>query len=297
MTSYNQLYQQGIKQTKNKTVIFCGIVRDCEKNLSRNIPVIEKIATYFKSYQVILFENNSKDSTKQILTTWSNTNSNVHVFINDFDESQYKEIPVPAEYNPAFSKRRIQKMTDYRNMYLEYIEKNKIQADYIVIVDMDVRKIDIKGVLSSFGTEQQWDAIAANSHSLSPKFKRRQHDAYALIEDGKELIPQTEAMIDDNRVSWALLHRDMPFIRVASAYGGLAIYRFQAIQNLRYKIFENLTGGIEVRCEHFSLYQQMREKGYNKIYINPNMDILYQKTTLSFILKKLCEILKKRYHQ
>jgi len=294
MTSYNQLYRQGIQYTKDKTVLFCGIVRDCEKNLSRNIPVIEKIAAYFKSYQVIIFENNSKDRTKQILTTWGKTNSNVHVFINDFDESKYKNIPIPVGYNPAFSKRRIQKMTDYRNMYLEYIEENKLQADYIIIVDMDVRNIDIKGVLSSFGTEQQWDVIAANSHSLSPKFKRRQHDAYALIEDGKEFIPQTETMINENRVSWAFLQKNMPFIRVASAYGGLAIYRFQAIKNLRYKILNNLAGGIEVRCEHFSLYQQMKEKGYNKIYINPNMDILYQKTTLSFILKKICEVLKKR---
>lgn len=297
MASYEQLYRQGIQYTQDKTVIFCGIVRDCAKNLSRNIPVIEKIAAYFKGYQVILFENNSKDRTKHILKTWSNANSNVHVFINDFDESKYKNIPIPVEYNSAFSKRRIQKMTDYRNMYLDHIEKNNILADYIIIVDMDVRNIDIKGVLSSFGTDQQWDAIAANSHSLSPRLKRRQHDAYALIEDGKEFMPQTEAMIDENRIGWSLLHKNMPFIRVASAYGGLTIYRYQAIQNLRYKIFDNLAGGIEVRCEHFSLYQQMREKGYNKIYINPNMDILYQKTTLSFILKKFCEILKKKYHQ
>lgn len=292
MNSFKKLYRQGVICTKDKSVVFCGIVRDCAKNLSYNIPVIEKIATYFKSYQVILFENNSKDNTKSILQTWGKSNPNVHIFLNDFDESKLKNIPIPKGYNPAFSRRRIQKMTDYRNMYLEYIEKNKLQADYIIIVDLDVRSIDIRGVLSSFGTVQNWDAIAANSHSLSPRFKRRQHDAYALVEDGKEFIPQTEAMIDENRASWALLQKNMPFIRVASAYGGLAIYRFQAIQNLRYKVLDNLAGGIEVRCEHFSLYQQMREKGYDKIYINPNMDILYQKTTLSFMLKKIYEILK-----
>ena len=289
MTLYNQLYQDGIKQTKNKNVIICGIVRDCDKNLSRNIPVIEKIASYFKNYQVVLFENNSKDKTKDILKQWEKKNTNIRVFINDFDESKYKNIPIPDGFNPAYSKRRIQKMTDYRNLYLEYIEKNNLNADYIIIVDMDVRNIDIKGVITSFGTSQQWDAIAANSHSLSPKFQKRQHDTYALIEDEKDMLPQTEKMIDENRISWASLQKNMPFIRVSSAYGGLAIYRFEAIKNLRYKIINNLAGGIEVRCEHFSLFQQMKEKGYDKIYVNPNMDILYQKTNLSFIWKKLKE--------
>lgn len=297
MASYNQLYQQGIKHTKDKTVIFCGIVRDCEKNLSRNIPVIEKIASYFKSYQVILFENNSKDKTKEVLNKWSQSNANIKCFTNDFDEQSYKEIPIPKGFHADNSRRRIQKMTDYRNLYLEYIDKNNLTADYIIIVDLDVSHIDYKGVITSFGTEQEWDAIAANSHSFSPKFKKRQHDTYALIESGKEHLPQSDKMIAENRETWAGIKKNMPFIRVYSAYGGLTIYRYPAIKGLRYKIVDNLAGATEVRCEHFSIYQQMAQNGYDKIFINPNMDILYQKTTLSFLIKKLYELFQKKYHK
>lgn len=291
---YKELYKIGKSIVKDKTVIFCGIVRDCEKNLNNNIPVMESICSYFKNYKIILFENNSVDGTKDILIKWSSRNSNIIVFTNDFDESIYKEIPIPKGYNPAYSKRRIQKMTDYRNMYLDYIENNNMKADYIIIVDMDVYHIDVKGVISSFGTNQEWDAIAANSHSLSPKFRKRQHDAYALIEDGKGSISQSEQMIDDNRKTWALLHKNMPFLRVDSAYGGIAIYKFHSLDKLRYKLMYNNNGGVEVRCEHFSLYYQMSKKGYNKIFINPNMDVLYQKTTLSFLWKKIIEKIKKK---
>lgn len=292
MSSFNELYQQGIQHTKDKTVIFCGIVRDCEKNLSRNIPVIEKIAAHFKSYQVVLFENNSADKTKDVLHKWSKNNINVKCFTNDFNEQKYKSIPIPRGYHADNSKRRIQKMTDYRNLYLEYIEKNHIEMDYVIIVDLDVYRINYKGVLTSFGTNQEWDAIAANSHSLSPKLKKRQHDTYALIESGAENLPQSDKMIDENRYTWAGIKKNMPFIRVYSAYGGLAIYRYSAIRGLRYKVIDNLAGATEVRCEHFSIYQQMDQNGFNKVFINPNMDILYQKTTLSFALKKLYEVLK-----
>lgn len=289
MNSFKKLYQQGVICTKDKNVAFCGIVRDCAKNLSHNIPVIEKIATYFKSYQVILFENNSKDNTKSILQSWSKLNPNVHVFLNDFDESKFKNIPIPKGYNKSNCRRRIQKMAEYRNLYLEYINSHNIQADYVIVVDLDVARIDVKGVISSFGTKQEWDVIASNSYSRSPRLKKRYHDTYALIEDGTEHSPQTELSIDNNRYLWAGINYNMPFIRVFSAYGGLAIYKYELIKKLRYFVIDNLYGGVEVKCEHVSLHQELNKIGHNRTYINPNMKIKYQ-DVLSTIFRKLKQI-------
>lgn len=288
MTIRNSLYISGIKDTQNKSVIICSIVRDCAHNLKRNITTIEKIGSYFKDYKIVVFENNSIDKTKNILKDWATNNKNVFVQVTNYNESKYMSIPIPQGYNTSNCKRRIQKMADYRNLYMEYIDSNKLQSDYIIIVDLDIAKINIKGVISSFGAEQEWDVIASNCYSRSPKFRKRYHDTYALIEDGKEKIPQTENSINYNRYLWASIKCNMPFIRVFSAYGGLAIYKYNSIKGLRYSAIDNKFGGVEVLCEHVSLHKQLSINGHNKTYINPNMVIKYQ-DTLYTILKKIKE--------
>ena len=292
MNSFNSLYKEGINNIKNKDVIFCSIVRDCAYNLQHNIPVIEKIGSYFKKYTVIVFENNSHDSTKTVLQHWATNNKNIHVHVANYKEDKFKEIPIPKEYNSSNSRRRIQKMAEYRNQYLEYINSHNLKSDYIIIVDLDVAKINIKGVISSFGTDQEWDVIASNSYSRSPHLKKRYHDTYALIEDGTEDRPQSEITINQNRYIWANLSYNMPFIRVFSAFGGLAIYKYEQIKNLRYFVIDNLYGGVEVKCEHVSLHTELKKRGYNRTYINPNMKIKYQ-NTLSTILKRIKTFLQK----
>lgn len=286
MTPFNSLSNKGIDKIKNQDVIFCSIVRDCAHNLKHNISDIEKIGSYFKKYTVIIFENNSHDNTKIILQDWAKNNSCVFVYTADYKEDRFKEIPIPQGYNSANCKRRITKMAKYRNQYLEYIASHNLKSDYIIVVDLDVAQINVKGVLSSFGIEQEWDVIASNSYSRSPHLKKRYHDTYALIEDGTENIPQSEQTIDKNRYLWANINYNMPFIRVFSAFGGLAIYKYELIKDLRYFVIDNHYGGVEVKCEHVSLHTELQKKGHNRTYINPNMKIKYQ-NTLSTIFNKI----------
>jgi glycosyltransferase involved in cell wall biosynthesis len=273
-----------------RSVIVCSIVRDCGKALKNNIQSIERICSYFKDYQIIIFENNSKDNTKEVLQKWASENSKVTTFMNDFDERKYLDIEIFPQYNSSNCKRRIQKMVDYRNFYMDYIEEHNLSADYIMIVDLDVTKISVEGVISSFGVEQSWDAIAANGFSLSPKLKRRYHDTYALTEWNMGHVPQTEKMIDDNRYKWNFMDINMPLFPVFSAYGGLSVYRFEAIKNIKYKLIDNLSGGVEVHCEHFGLYKQMNDNGFDKIFINPNMKIHYQKINIQFLVRKIVDL-------
>ena len=52
------------------TIVVCGIVRDAEKGLRNNIPVIKNVISKFADYRVIMFENDSKDRTKELLKEW-----------------------------------------------------------------------------------------------------------------------------------------------------------------------------------------------------------------------------------
>ena len=79
------------------------------------------------------------------------------------------------------------------------------------------------------------------------------------------------------------------WIRVYSAFGGLAIYRFEAVKGLRYACpsLRNDDDRVEVKCEHYSLYKQMAERGYDKVFINPSMILKYQNLSIKIIFNSI----------
>lgn len=277
-----------MKPISESTIIICGIVRDAEKGLHRNIPVIDELSRSFKGCHIFIYENDSKDNTKNVLKAWSDCNPNVFVSLNTTDDS--KTIPsqksVPG-VNPFFCYKRIEKMVRFRNKYMEFIEFKNWNADYLMVVDMDVSQLCLDGILTSFCTDVKWDAVCAFGYSTSPKLKRRYHDTYALTEWEDRETPQTEDKISKLADKYGNLKPADDWIRVFSGFGGLSIYRFEAVNRLRYKTIFNNDKRVEVKCEHYSLYKQMAERGYDKFYINPSMALKYQDLTFAIILRSL----------
>ena len=285
------LFMQNTKDLSESTIIVCGIVRDCGKNLKKNIRTINHICSIAKNCHAVIFENDSKDNTKEVLTNWATERKNIHILSNNFNSTTIP--PKNSQVNPYFSKHRIEKMALYRNFYLDYIEKENLEGDFVIIVDLDVRKIDSKGIINSFSLNYEWDALAANGISRAPSsfFRKRFFDSYALIECGKENIAQTEQSIKEAQYKWAFLKQNMPLIRVASAFGGLTIYKREAIKNCRYGVLLNDDKKVECRAEHFFFHNQMKTKGYDKIYINPSMRVIYQ-TQVRKIIDMLLKMIK-----
>jgi hypothetical protein len=274
----------------DSTVIICGIVRNCCRNLKKNIRTINQICDLAKEYHVVIFENDSVDNTKQILSEWKEKRKNIHISLNDFNT-----VTIPRKtttVNPLFSVHRVEKMAHYRNYYMDYIEKENLPGDYVLVVDLDVHKIYLNGVIDTFSLNYDWDAITANGISRAPSafFRKRYYDTYAMIECGQETIPQTEYSIKTTQYKWAFLKPGMPLIRVASAFGGLSVYKRQSIAGCRYGVLPNGDGKVESRTEHFFFYQQMKGHGYDKIFINPSMRIKYQTQVVNTIRRFLRKI-------
>ena len=183
-----------MKQLSESTIILCSIVRNAEKGLARNIPIMKQLLSQARDYQVFIYENDSVDKTKDILEKWHQENPNkIHVSLNVCDSS--KTIPtnkISGSYNPFFSHYRIDKMAMLRNYYMEYIDKQGWMADYLMVVDLDVASINFEGILSSFSSQTKWDAVTAFGYSLGPNLKKRYHDTYALTLYGEENKPQTK---------------------------------------------------------------------------------------------------------
>ena len=266
----------------NKTIIVCGIVRNAERGLRHNMPVMEALSTIFSSFKMIIYENDSIDGTKSVLSHWKSVLGDKLIVVST-NQGGKSTIPKFSEVtcNPYYSAKRISRMVELRNQYLTYIQDIELTADYLMVVDLDVADIPLKSILSSFNLDTEWDAVTANGYSLSPRLRRRYHDTYALVEYGDELVPQTERKILSMSEKYASLRPGDKPIRVFSAFGGIAIFRFEAIRGLRYQLIPNADSRVEVRCEHFSLYKQMAKRGFDKVYINPAMQLKYQRLTFS----------------
>ena len=269
------IIQKGYASMEESSVLICSIIRDSNKLLKRNIPRIENLRRCFKYSKVVVFENDSVDGTKSTLKKWEDNSNNVFVTCENFNT-----ITIPTSktdnVNKYFSYHRISKMTNYRNRYMDFLKKDKTSFDFVIVIDLDIENFCIDGIAHSLGVENEWDVITANGYSYSPMLRRRYHDTYALVEVGYENISQSEKMIYNAQKKWSFLRPDFPLIPVYSAYGGLAIYQYSVLNNKKYETLFNKDEKVEVRCEHFSLHDQIYREGNNRIFINPSMEVTYQ---------------------
>jgi len=65
----------------HSSVAVCSIVRDCNKALKHNIHTIEQLRSYFRQSLVIVFENDSKDGTKETLLKWKESSDGIDATI------------------------------------------------------------------------------------------------------------------------------------------------------------------------------------------------------------------------
>lgn len=277
--NYEAVIAKGYRLMSESSVAICSIVRNSYRGLMKNIPVVEQLRLHFKHSHVIVFENDSTDMTKTILEKWGKTSKNVNVNCQDFGEKTIPKDDING-FNKYFSAFRISKMARYRNQYLEVLEGMKNSFDYVIVIDLDIEKFSIEGIAHSFGLANYWDAITANGYSYSPSFRKRYHDTYALVGPGEVSSIQNEKTIFENQKKWAGLKHGDKLVPVYSAFGGLAIYRYDAIAKRRYEVIKNNDNRVEVRCEHFSIHHLM-QSGSSRIFINPNMPVFYEKITFN----------------
>lgn len=276
-------------------IVVCGIVRDAEKGLKKNIPVIRDVLSKFLDYCIIMIENDSKDATKELLRGWSDAEKGkMTAVIEDTDASR----TIPSEknvdgVNPFFSHKRIDKMAHLRNKYMAVLEQRLSEEDftpdYMMVVDMDVAQLYADAIMTSFKEGREWDAVCAFGYSTSPKLRRRYHDTYALTLWEERDEPQTEQKIKEHADRFGRLQPTDEWIRVASGFGGIAVYRYEAVKGLRYSepALDNNDDRVEAKCEHYSLYKQMMERGYDRFYLNPAMVLKYQDLTLQIVWNSL----------
>ena len=164
-----------------------------------------------------------------------------------------------------------------RNQYLSAIRQDARYRHVaaVVVADLDgVCDLLTPAAFASCWVRDDWDACMANQRGPYYDIWALRHplwspgDCFAQIDflrgHGVESERARDAACYSRMITVA---EDSPWIEVESAFGGLAIYRRDALLEGDYRGLD--ANGAEV-CEHVSLHQAMRSTGA-RLYINPRL--------------------------
>lgn len=290
-----------------KTVLG-GIVRNIEKNSVQIYKFLSLLKSEIPNLEVCLYENNSSDSTKEILN--SIQNEFIEVQCKDYDESFFlNSFPGRTYTNEGC---RIHKIAFARNQLLKMIEKKHLGVgDFVIIMDLDISILPevkiIKHIIYNFPNET--DVLFANGIQHNGHY----YDGYEFRSDelpyGPEILGETfwsDAHMGKIQKKYSI---EDGLIPVISAFGGIAVYRANAIEGCSYsadvtntlhefysslpivdpnpkthidgcslgiylkdkKIFYKNNSGYNypVAAEHVNFHLEIRAKGFKNMFICP----------------------------
>jgi hypothetical protein len=269
---YHELVTQGYARMSQKTVVITGLARNIAHNFEKMKKRIETTGNFFKEYVVLIFENDSHDGTRKLLEDWAATNPRIKLLSVPGAQDGKLNIPNLHSYG-ATSKKRIEKMSYFRNIYMAEVHRNYTHFDYMLTIDMDLKGPWNNDGLAHTIAHDTWDGVASlgllNQFGTAG-FKLIMYDVLAYLTyqeefklevDGDDIYNMSvryNKEIGDSKKGDAM-------IRVRSAFGGMAIYKIPSLKNCWYK---------PIRCEHIGLHEQMAAHGHKHIFMNPNQLIL-----------------------
>jgi hypothetical protein len=253
--AYHQSCRRGYAAMGGMRVAITGLARNIGDVLPLTIARIERLASRFANYRVILYENDSTDATKPLLRRWASSNPRVMVTMEDCHD--------PA--NPTTRcLARAERMARYRERCQELVLEHCKDFDATIVLDLDVAGgWSEDGVANSFG-QQDWDFIGSNGLIYRREGLHinalRQYDMWALrLDDELAPIPTAQA----NR---HVYHRGEPLVPVTSCFGGMGIYRMEAFRHGRYGADD---------CEHAIFHRRLIAGGFSRLFLNPSQILVY----------------------
>ncbi len=206
-------------------VLICGICKNIEKSFSNTKRSATNLGKQFIDYRIILYENNSQDTTKHLLRSWSQTDPHVLITTESLDLNNLIKTFEMKVYD------RIEAIARARNKVLD-VAMQDLYSDYkyVIWADLDfLEPWDINHLVETIlYPEQEWDAVLANGA----------YDLFAFRDEqfpiGFELLGDRYwHVIDEIRSSFSLDPKQ-GWRKVYSAFGGLGIYKREAIKGCRY---------------------------------------------------------------
>jgi len=238
-----------------------GLVRNGQKTLRRELGVLGRAARGFARVHCLIVESDSSDATLEVLRA-------LEAELPDFRSISLGAL---AGRHPL----RTDRIAVCRNRYLDELSQNPLYAnvDYVMVADLDGvnRHLTPQALASCWQTQAPWDVCTANQKDAYYDVWALRHAAWCPG-DCWQQYRELRAMFGHERALTIAVHSRMvriapsdDWIEVDSAFGGLAIYRRDALLTSRYI---GLDERGEETCEHVPLHAALRARGL-RLFINP----------------------------
>jgi len=246
-----------------KNVLMAGVARNCARQIRDDVSKLRAALADFKQVSWLVIESDSDDDTLLEL-------SKLAAEIPSF---RYMSLGRLSERYPT----RVERIAHCRNAYIDELKENPLyrDVDFVLIADLDgVNGLISAEAIASCFTRDDWDVCAANQQGRYYDIWALRHKVWCphdswwqaefLNRYGLRMGKSIFAAVHSKRI---VIPPDSPWIEVDSAFGGLALYRRDAIFEGEGRYKGVLEDGIGV-CEHVPFHQRLRDKGF-RIFINP----------------------------
>lgn len=276
-SSHDNFTNLGTNIIKQKSVVLCTLLRDVAHKMPELIQRAEKIGGLFGSYHVLVVENNSSDGTRKKLIEWKNKNPKIIILgcgVNVPEECSLDFAKVKTEGH-SVDINRINKMSNLRNIYLDYIRNTPELAttDYTIIADLDlIGNVYLDGITNTIGhlsANENAAGMCANGIYRWGGFNLY-YDTYAFLEPDEEFDINYKYIHDLKKGLGVRYPRGHPPVYVSSCFGGFTIYKTKSLlsNNVKYDIQDT----DNVLCEHVLLHNNIKSSSkQNAMYHNPSM--------------------------
>ncbi|MCY6380789.1 hypothetical protein [Hoeflea prorocentri] len=245
-------------------VAFAGLARDCAHALPGILAHIEDIASDLDDWGYVFFENNSVDTTLKLL--------------GSFDAKHGRGLV--ASYGDLQSRisSRTERLALLRNRCVDEIltSERMRHFDFLIMIDLDAvnETIDKARLLELMQTDDpRWDAVFANQSDRYYDIWALRHPTWSPDDCWKRVRERPPHMTKKEAEAEFVFKRQervdpaRGFIEVESAFGGLGMYRLDALDGCRYVGLA--ADGIEV-CEHVAFHRDMRKNG-SRLYVDATL--------------------------
>lgn len=267
---YLKNLSNGKEIASKKSIIFCGIARDCEDVISLNIERVNHTGHYFNNYHTFIYESNSSDNTPNILN-----NLGVN-FKSGTNKQDYNKETDFNHYN------RCKVLAECRSEYHDYVHSNP-HYDYVCVIDFDLMGgWSYSGFLHSLSIlEDKVENACVSAYGLLAD----EHNTRYLEDVSSYLMYDSFAFRSIAGVShlsnvglsiFNFIKPDVGAnpILVNSNFNGLAIYKTSFF--LKSKYGAELVNENFVNCDHVVFHRGIIENS-GRVIMNPSLLTSYSK--------------------
>jgi len=252
------------------------VIIGCAKSVAAHLPStlaqIDAIRSLWLDAAVVIAENGSTDSTKELLAAYATKSAQTHVLTLDAEANL---IPL-----------RTERLALVRNRLLDFVHETYPTFDYVLSVDLDgildgFKSSGLTNLFKSFPVDT-WDAVFANVTGKYYDIWALRSAEMGITYDCWDMIRhlQLEGGVPRDDAKTACVTQFQTVIKaspsrlisVESAFGGLGLYRLAATRGCTYRgltqdcscqhmiAFNRAQCTLET-CEHVSFHKDMVAKG------------------------------------